>query len=193
MKKNKEEAEKKKKEEEEKKKKEEEDEKKKAKAEAEESKEKKVIEVIEKKSESKKEPKEEKKKDDLLDFAIEGGGGNLSSGEKALVCICRAILRKSKVVILDEATATVDLKTEQSIQRLIDLKFEGATMLVIAHRLQTIINSDKVLLIGAGKKREFGNPQKLIKTENSLFKKLVDKMQKSGQVENKENKDSNEK
>ena len=54
-------------------------------------------------------------KDDLLEFAIEGGGGNLSSGEKALVCICRAVLRKSKVVILDEATATVDLKTEQSI------------------------------------------------------------------------------
>ena len=59
--------------------------------------------------------KDEKEKDELLDFAIEGGGENLSSGEKAIVCICRAVLRKSKVVILDEATATVDLKTEQSI------------------------------------------------------------------------------
>lgn len=52
---------------------------------------------------------------DLLNFKIERGGGNLSSGEKALVCICRAILRKSKVVILDEATASIDLKTEQFI------------------------------------------------------------------------------
>ena len=58
------------------------------------------------------EKKDEKEKDELLDFAIESGGGNLSSGEKAIVCICRAVLRKSKVVILDEATATVDLKTE---------------------------------------------------------------------------------
>lgn len=48
----------------------------------------------------------------LLNFKIEGGGGNLSSGEKALICICRAILRKTKIVILDEATATIDLKTE---------------------------------------------------------------------------------
>jgi ABC-type multidrug transport system fused ATPase/permease subunit len=48
----------------------------------------------------------------LLDFKIDAGGGNLSSGEKALICICRAILRQTKIVILDEATATIDLKTE---------------------------------------------------------------------------------
>ena len=119
-------------------------------------------------------------KDELLEFAIEGSGGNLSSGEKALVCICRAVLRKSKVVILDEATATVDLKTEQSIQKLVDSRFKGSTMLVIAHRLQTIINSDKVLLIGDGRKREFGDPKKLMKDENSLFRKLVDRMQSAG-------------
>ena len=119
-------------------------------------------------------------KDDLLEFAIEGGGGNLSSGEKALVCICRAVLRKSKVVILDEATATVDLKTEQSIQKLIDRRFHGCTMLVIAHRLQTIINSDKVLLIGDGRKLEFGDPAKLMKDERSLFRKLVNRMQSAG-------------
>lgn len=160
----------KKKEEEEKKKKKEEEEKKKE-----------GTDAAETKSEKKKADEEGDKKDDLIDFAIEGGGDNLSSGEKALVCICRAILRKSKVVILDEATATVDLKTEQNIQRLMDTKFEGSTMLVIAHRLQTIINGDKVLLMGDGKKREFGNPGKLMKTDKSLFRRLVESMQSSGE------------
>ena len=83
-------------------------------------------------------------------------------------------------MILDEATATVDLKTEQSIQKLIDRRFQGCTMLVIAHRLQTIINSDKVLLIGDGRKLEFGDPAKLMKDERSLFRKLVDRMQSAG-------------
>ena len=63
----------------------------------------------------------------------------MSSGEKSLVCICRAILRKSKVVILDEATANIDIVTEQTIQKLISESFKDCTMLVIAHRLQTII------------------------------------------------------
>lgn len=54
----------------------------------------------------------EESKSSLLDFKIDAGGGNLSSGEKALICICRAILRQTKIVILDEATATIDLKTE---------------------------------------------------------------------------------
>jgi ABC-type multidrug transport system fused ATPase/permease subunit len=68
-----------------------------------------------KKDEKKKEEEKdgEKKEETLLDFEVEDGGGNLSSGEKALICICRAILRKTKIVILDEATATIDLKTEQ--------------------------------------------------------------------------------
>jgi ABC-type multidrug transport system fused ATPase/permease subunit len=79
--------------------------------------------------------KEEKQDYTLLNFKIDSGGGNLSSGEKALVCICRAILRKTKIVILDEATATIDLKTEQLVQKLVKKSFKGCTMLVIAHRL----------------------------------------------------------
>lgn len=85
-------------------------------------------------------------------------------------------MRKSKVVILDEATATIDLKTEQQIQKIIGKAFKDSTMIVIAHRLQTIINSDKVLVMAAGKKKEFGAPQKLLKNPLSNFSKLVNRM-----------------
>jgi ABC-type multidrug transport system fused ATPase/permease subunit len=144
-----------------------------------------------KKEEKNEEKKEENKKEEtLLDFEVEDGGGNLSSGEKALICICRAILRKTKIVILDEATATIDLKTEQQVQAIVNKRFKGCTMLTIAHRLQTIIDSDKVLLLGDGKKMEFGAPQDLLKDDKSLFKKLVDRMQnlgaKTGKDEKKE-------
>lgn len=70
---------------------------------------------------------------------ISENGSNLSSGERQLICICRAILRKSKVVILDEATANIDMVTEQKIQELIQTQFQDSTMLTIAHRINTII------------------------------------------------------
>jgi len=62
-------------------------------------------------------------------------GGNLSSGEKSLLCICRAILRKNKIVLMDEATANIDLDTEAKIQKLISTEFVGCTVITIAHRL----------------------------------------------------------
>ena len=86
---------------------------------------------------------------------IADGGSNLSSGEKQLICICRAILRASKVVILDEATANIDVVTEQKIQRLIQLEFKESTMITIAHRLNTIISSDKVMVLSFGQIVEF--------------------------------------
>jgi ABC-type multidrug transport system fused ATPase/permease subunit len=81
---------------------------------------------------------------------ITENGSNLSSGEKQLICICRAILRKSKIVILDEATANIDVLLEQRIQTLIAKEFRDATMITIAHRLNTIINSDRVLVLSFG-------------------------------------------
>ena len=72
---------------------------------------------------------------DLLSLEISENGDNLSSGEKSLICICRAILRKNRVVILDEATANIDLVTEQKIQTLISEEFKNCTVLTIAHRL----------------------------------------------------------
>lgn len=114
---------------------------------------------------------------DIMNFKIESNGGNMSAGEKALICICRAILRKSKIIILDEATAAIDLKTEQFIEALMKKAFKNSNMIVIAHRLQTIISSDKILVMGEGKKKEFGAPQKLLENPKSHFSKLVNRMQ----------------
>lgn len=96
--------------------------------------------------------------DEGLDLKISENGSNLSSGEKQLICICRAILRKSKVVILDEATSNIDIVTEQSIQNLIDTSLNGSTVLTVAHRLNTIMNSDKILVLDFGRIIEYDSP-----------------------------------
>ena len=82
-----------------------------------------------------------------MELRIDEGGSNLSVGEKQLVCICRAILRKNKIVILDEATANIDVVAEQKILSLINEEFKESTVITIAHRLNTIIQSDEVLLL----------------------------------------------
>ena len=79
-------------------------------------------------------------------------------GERQLVCFCRAILRKNKVILLDEATASIDVITEKQIQKLITEQFKFSTVLTIAHRLNTIIKSDKVLVLDDGKVAEFDTP-----------------------------------
>jgi len=98
--------------------------------------------------------------DALLNFEITGD--NLSSGEKSLIQICRAILRKNKVVILDEATANIDIETEQVIQKLMMEEFKGCTMLTIAHRLQTIIKSDRIVVMSFGAVAEYDSPGNLL-------------------------------
>ena len=67
-----------------------------------------------------------------------------------MICICRAILRKSKLVLLDEATANIDVVTEAQIQTLLQNEFKDATMLVVAHRLNTIMSSDRILVLDRG-------------------------------------------
>ena len=93
-----------------------------------------------------------------LKFIIKEEGKNLSMGERQLICIIRAILRSNKIVILDEATANIDVVTEQIIQRLINEEFVGASVICIAHRLNTIIRSDKVLVLDDGSALEFDSP-----------------------------------
>jgi ABC-type multidrug transport system fused ATPase/permease subunit len=80
-------------------------------------------------------------------YKLNDGGDSLSMGEKQLICICRAILRKNKIVILDEATANIDIVTEQKIYKLINEAFKESTVLTIAHRLNTVLNSDKILVL----------------------------------------------
>ncbi|KRX07927.1 P-loop containing nucleoside triphosphate hydrolase [Pseudocohnilembus persalinus] len=107
-----------------------------------------------------------------LDTQIQDGGGNLSVGEKQLICIARALLKKSKVVLIDEATANIDIQTEQMIQETIKVVFKECTVLTIAHRINTILESDKILVMDSGKLSEFDSPQTLLQNPDSLFYSL---------------------
>jgi ATP-binding cassette subfamily C (CFTR/MRP) protein 4 len=85
-----------------------------------------------------------------------------SVGEKQLVCLARAIIRKSKILVLDEATANVDLETDNFIQNKLGERFATSTVLIIAHRLATIIDSDRVLVMSEGRAEEFDHPYLLL-------------------------------
>jgi len=122
---------------------------------------------------SQKEKKEGEEQTFGLNYQVEENGKNLSSGEKQLICICRAILRKNKVIILDEATANIDLNTEQKIQALIKEEFAECTVITIAHRLQTIIESDQILMLSEGTVQEFGSPEELMQDRDSRFNQLI--------------------
>lgn len=107
-----------------------------------------------------------------LEFEIKADGSNLSEGEKQLVCIARAILRKNKIVLIDEATSNIDLDTEELIQKTTFERFKECTTITIAHRLSTIINSDRILVMGDGEILEFDTPQNLLDNPKSEFASL---------------------
>jgi len=94
----------------------------------------------------------------ILDLEVKEGGSNLSSGEKQLITICRAVLRKAKVVVLDEATSNIDVITEQKILKLMNDELNDSTVITIAHRLNTIIKSDKIAVLGEGRLLEYDTP-----------------------------------
>ncbi|XP_052861311.1 probable multidrug resistance-associated protein lethal(2)03659 [Anopheles cruzii] len=100
-----------------------------------------------------------------LSSKINEGGSNFSVGQRQLVCLARAILRENKILVMDEATANVDPQTDQLIQQTIREKFSDCTVLTIAHRLNTVMDSDKVLVMDAGKCVEFGTPYELLTTD----------------------------
>lgn len=109
-----------------------------------------------------------------LSAQITENGANLSVGQRALVCLARALLRKSKIVLLDEATASVDSKTDSQIQETIRNAFKSkVTLIVIAHRLRTIIDSDKIVVLSEGKIVEVGHPHDLLQNKDSFFTELV--------------------
>ena len=111
----------------------------------------------------------------ILNRKIEQGGANLSVGEKQLICIARAILRKTKIVVMDEATANIDMKTEEQIQKALQYVLNNSTVITVAHRIKTIIDYDKILVLNNGKIEEFDTPQNLLKNEKSLFFQLYSK------------------
>ncbi|CAD5125739.1 DgyrCDS13948 [Dimorphilus gyrociliatus] len=123
-----------------------------------------------------------------LNVELTESGANLSYGEKQLVCLARALLKKTKILILDEATANVDEETDEIIQKVLRDAFYQCTVITIAHRLNTIVNCGRVLVIGNGKIIEDGDPLNLLKI-NSEFRRLaeydgssnVDKLLKMGE------------
>ena len=108
-----------------------------------------------------------------LDFQVAAQGSNLSVGQRQLLCIARALLRSSRVVVLDEATAKIDLESDKAIQQAIQEWFCDVTMLTIAHRLDTIMQSDRILVLDQGRVCEFDAPQTLLGDENGVFSSLV--------------------
>ncbi|KAF7319425.1 ABC protein [Mycena chlorophos] len=110
-----------------------------------------------------------------LDTVIEAEGANLSVGERSLLSLARALVKDSRVVILDEATASVDFDTDHKIQRTIHHQFSDRTLICIAHRLRTIISYDRILVMDAGQVAEFDTPVNLFNTQTSLFRALCEK------------------
>eukprot|EP00051_Salpingoeca_urceolata_P006609 m.87350 g.87350 ORF g.87350 m.87350 type:complete len:1483 (+) comp14906_c0_seq3:85-4533(+) len=104
-----------------------------------------------------------------LEAEVSEGGSNFSVGQRQLLCLARAVLRKTKILVLDEATAAVDFETDQLIQNTIREEFYGCTILVIAHRLNTIMDSDRVLVLDKGEVAEFDTPAALMANPQSLF------------------------
>lgn len=105
---------------------------------------------------------------------VSEGGTNYSVGQRQLVCLARAIIRNNKILVMDEATANVDPHTDLLIQTTIRKKFANCTVLTIAHRLHTVMDSDKILVIDAGNVKEFDHPSILLKNPDGVFYRLVE-------------------
>lgn len=106
---------------------------------------------------------------------ISEGGSNLSAGQRQLMCLARALIKKNcKVLILDEATANVDVDTDSIVQQTIRTAFEDRTILTIAHRLNTIIDSDRIIVLEQGRVKEFDTPKNLLKNKDSIFYSLCE-------------------
>jgi ATP-binding cassette subfamily C (CFTR/MRP) protein 4 len=105
---------------------------------------------------------------------VSEGGSNFSVGQRQLLCLARAILRKNKILILDEPTANVDIRTDKLLQEAVSKSFRGATIISVAHRLDTIIDYDMILVLGNGRILEYGKPHNLLIESSGHFSSLVD-------------------
>ncbi|CAJ2663686.1 unnamed protein product [Trifolium pratense] len=108
----------------------------------------------------------------LLDSSVSDEGGNWSLGERQLICLGRVLLKRNRILVLDEATASIDSATDAILQRVIRQEFAECTVITVAHRIPTVIDSDMVMVLSYGKLVEYDEPSKLMDT-NSSFSKLV--------------------
>ncbi|GCF00367.1 Transporter of the ATP-binding cassette [Zygosaccharomyces mellis] len=115
-----------------------------------------------------------------LNSEISEGGGNLSQGQRQLVCLARSLLRSPKIILLDEATASIDYQSDAKIQETIRKEFYGNTILTIAHRLRSVIDYDKILVMDQGEVKEYDHPYSLLLNKNSQFYSMCES---SGELE----------
>ena len=106
---------------------------------------------------------------DGYDTLIDENGGNLSQGQKQLICIARIMLTKPPMLILDEATSSIDTRTELQIQEAFDTMMEGRTTFIVAHRLSTIKNADIILVMDKGRILEQGTHQELLRKKGYYY------------------------
>lgn len=109
-----------------------------------------------------------------INYFVTPGGGNFSVGQRQLLCLARSMIRKPKILVMDEATASVDSATDSFIQETVRTQFKDCTVLEIAHRLHTVMDADRVLVMDAGRVVEFDTPTNLLKIPNGVFLGLVE-------------------
>ncbi|XP_074994477.1 ATP-binding cassette sub-family C member 4 isoform X1 [Calonectris borealis] len=114
-----------------------------------------------------------------METQLAESGANFSVGQRQLVCLARAVLKKNRILIIDEATANVDPRTDEFIQKTIREKFAHCTVLTIAHRLNTIIDSDRIMVLDAGRLKEYGEPYILLQEQDGLLYKMVQQVGKT--------------
>ncbi|KAF9428629.1 hypothetical protein BGZ94_001709 [Podila epigama] len=110
-----------------------------------------------------------------LDTPVKANGSNFSQGQRQLIALARALVRRSKIIVMDEATASVDFETDVKIQGTIRQEMADATILTIAHRIRTIADFDRVLVMNAGEVAEFDTPLSLMKKEDSIFRSMCER------------------
>ena len=108
-----------------------------------------------------------------LDHEVFEGGSNFSVGQRQLLCLARALLRRAKILIIDEATAAVDPETDDLIQKTIRKEFKNNTVLTKAHRLNTILDSERIVVLSQGRVLEMDSPNKLLQTTDSSFRSMA--------------------